>query len=275
MLNFEVAALSLGNRIVTISSQRVVKVGDYDVPTDLLHLTGCSEQIFESYGAAQFRRFREELNIRPGDTVLEIGCGVGRLAIPATHYLDSSGAYIGLDIIKASIDWCSAHITARYPAFQFFVEDVYSQIHNPGGSKRCADVVFPLPNRFVDKIFLSSVFTHMFPADVMHYLAEMNRVLKPDGAVLTTMFLLNDLTLASIAAKEALFSFSHSLPERPQCRFEYCDSLEGAIAYFEETYLHMLYASGFQLKKPIEYGQWSGVGASDSDGQDYIIFGKV
>jgi SAM-dependent methyltransferase len=260
---------------VSISSEQVVKVGDYEVPAELLRLTGCAEEIFESYGAAQFNRFREELNIQPGNTVLEIGCGVGRLAIPATHYLDSSGAYIGMDIIKPSIDWCSTHITARHPAFQFFAEDVYSQIHNPGGSKHCADVVFPLQDQFVDKIFLSSVFTHMFPADVTHYLGEMNRVLKPDGAVLTTMFLLNDLTLATIAAKKAIFSFDHSMPEWPQCRFQYPATPEGAIAYFEEKYLHMLYASGFQLKKPIEYGQWSGVGTGLTDGQDYVIFGKV
>ena len=127
----------------------------------------------------------------------------------------------------------------------------------------------------MDKIFLSSVFTHMFPADVMHYLAEMNRVLKPGGAVLTTMFLLNDLTLAAIAAKDAMFAFDHTLPECPQCRIQYPDAPEGAIAYFEHAYLQMLYASGFELKNPIEYGRWSGVGAHNADGQDYVIFGKV
>jgi ubiquinone/menaquinone biosynthesis C-methylase UbiE len=136
-------------------------------------------------------------------------------------------------------------------------------------------VVFPAPDQSVDKIFLSSIFTHMFPADVMHYLAEMNRVLKPGAAVLTTMFPLNDMSLESIAAKKALFSFHHSLPECPQCRFEYSDSLEGAIAYLEGTYLQMLHANGTELEKPIEYGQWSGTGARGSDGQDYVIFGKA
>jgi hypothetical protein len=109
---------------------------------------------------------------------------------------------------------------------------------------------------------------------VMQYLARMNWILKPAGLVLTTMFLLNDQTLTHVESNAAKVSFEHRLPSYEQCRFTDPDVPEGAVAYFEDSYLLMLHTSGFELKSPIQYGQWSGVGGSDADRQDYIIFGK-
>jgi tRNA G46 methylase TrmB len=123
-------------------------------------LKGCPAEIFESYGNAQSNLIRSELNLHPEDTVFEIGCGVGRLVIPASGVL-SRGFYLALDIIKPSIDLCSATITAPRPNFRFIFEDVNSPLHNPQGTKRVADVIFPVSCQSVDKIIPSSVFTHM------------------------------------------------------------------------------------------------------------------
>jgi SAM-dependent methyltransferase len=145
-----------------------------------------SRYLDRSQGAERQRKFTD------------CGCTTARGVIPATKYLSSAGKYTGLDIIRDSIAWCSQNITPVYPNFQFIYEDVHSQIHNPGGEKQAKDVRFPVAKGSVDKVFLSSLFTHMFPDDVPHYLREIHRVLKPTGVALSTMFLLNDRTLDSI-----------------------------------------------------------------------------
>ncbi len=259
----------------TLSDPKIetIKVDGYDVPVRLAALTGCPLGIFESYGNAQFQCLQKYLNIRPHDFVLEIGCGAGRLAIPATHVVNASGGYLGIDIIEDSIRWCSENITRRYPHFRFHFEDVRSQIHNPAGVKDPASTVIPLPDGSVDRLFLSSVFTHMFPNGVRNYLREFRRVLKPQGIALSTMFLLNEGSRKAIQDGKTPFTFPHRYEDPEYCWVQTLEHPEGAVAYDEADYIGMIRGSGMELCQSPVYGTWSGIGDSDRDGQDYVVFG--
>lgn len=49
--------------------------------------------------------------------VLDIGCGLGRVAIPLTSHLepsDESTRYEGIDVAADSIAWCDQHISPRF-----------------------------------------------------------------------------------------------------------------------------------------------------------------
>lgn len=62
-------------------------------------------------------------------------------------------------------------------------------------------------------MFLSSIFTHMVPSEVLHYLDEIVRVLKPRGRCLATFFLLNDETRPCIESGTPAIDFPHALGE--------------------------------------------------------------
>jgi ubiquinone/menaquinone biosynthesis C-methylase UbiE len=217
---------------------------------------------------------QQYLHIQQSDSVLEIGCGVGRLAISATRVIGPNGSYLGIDIIPDSINWCSANITARLPHFRFHFENVNSQIHNPSGSKDPAATRIPLPDESVDKIFLSSVFTHMFPPGVHNYLSEFRRVLNPSGIVLSTMFLLNTDSRKAIQNGAAPWKFAHEYRNSKVCWTDSLESPEGAVAYDENGYLEMIRSHGMDLVRPIVYGAWCGLGDAAADGQDYVVFGR-
>lgn len=118
--------------------------------------------------------------------MLDVGCGSGRMALPLTGYLNSEGRYAGFDISQKAIAWCQEHITSAHPNFQFEVSDIYNSLYNPKGKYQSLDFRFPYPDASFDVVFLTSVFTHMFPPDVEHYLDEISRVLKPGGRCLCT-----------------------------------------------------------------------------------------
>src|SRR3954454_3335822 len=61
-----------------------------------------------------------------------------------------------------------------------------------GTTAEGSEYVFPYPNATFDFVFLTSVFTHMLPTDMEHYVSEIVRVLKPNGRSLCTFLLLND-----------------------------------------------------------------------------------
>jgi SAM-dependent methyltransferase len=146
--------------------------------------------------------------LAPDHAVLEVGCGVGRAAIPLTAYLSEQGSYDGLDLMPVAIDWCRCTISPRFPRFRFHLADVKSDRYNPKGATPASRYAFPLPDDRFDFVFLGSVFTHMLPADVANYVREIVRVLKPGGRCVTSCFLIDDETRAGVAKGGTAFDFS-------------------------------------------------------------------
>jgi SAM-dependent methyltransferase len=193
--------------------------------------------------------------LQPGDAVLDVGCGSGRMALPLTGYLTPEGRYAGFDISRKAIAWCQENISKPHPNFEFEVADIQNALYNPKGKYQSLDFLFPYPDASFDVVFLTSVFTHMFPPDVEHYVDEIVRVLKPGGRCLTTFFLLNDESSALIAAGKGTHNFKY---ERAGYRTIHEKREEEAIA-FPESYIRDLYAKrGLDVQEPLRYGAWSG-----------------
>lgn len=213
---------------------------------------------------------------RLGDArdVIEIGCGVGRDAIPLTGILPRDGSYLGIDIIRPSIDWARRNISARAPHFRFEHFDVADRQHNPGGGGAMVTYRIPAEDRSADLVFLFSVFTHMFPGDVAHYLSEFARVLRPGGLVLASMFTMErELVpwLQSIGggglraltfAHEVEEGFFHNDPE----------VVPGATAYSLARVGRMAREAGLQ---PVRFvrGSWRKDGTGQVGGQDLVVLG--
>jgi SAM-dependent methyltransferase len=126
-------------------------------------------------------------SLRPGDRVLDIGCGPGRIAADLTRHLPR-GSYEGFDVVPESIAWCRRRITPRHPAFRFTLVDV----DNPRCGRAAAGFGFPYLDDDFDLAFAVSVFTHLRPTESEAYLREEARVLRPGGRLVSTFFLLNE-----------------------------------------------------------------------------------
>ena len=210
---------------------------------------------FKRIGEQYLRYFIDLGGLKPDQKVLDVGCGIGRMALRLVEYLDSRGAYEGFDVVPGGIAWCRKKITPRYANFHFQLADVYNGAYNPNGKHRAAEYRFPYPDERFDFSFLTSIFTHLLPPDVENYLFEISRTLKNGGRCMITFFLLNAESLALIDSKQSGPDF--------ECHFgNYRVSDRGipetAVAY-DETYILELYAKyGLDVVEPIHYGSWCG-----------------
>ena len=169
----------------------------FDIPIELMLKTGGGPDTFEVISDQHIRNLSSQHPITEGIRVLEIGCGIGRDAIPLAGLIGDSGSYVGTDIIRESIDWCTANITPKYPNVRFEWQDLSDSLHNPEGSKAAAELPLPAPDGSIDLVFAQSVFTHMLPAQFSHFLREARRVLAPGGTIYATCFRVDDAILAS------------------------------------------------------------------------------
>ena len=243
----------------------------YDIPVDLMELTGGGPGNFDLISKGHTDNLHRWVGLEAGHTVLEIGCGIGRDAIPLTEIL-TEGRYVGIDIIKRSIDWCKDNIARTNPHFGFYHYDVKDQLHNPGGTIKTTDIRIPLTAKSVDRVVLFSVFTHMFQADIEHYLREFKRVLKPSGLVYATTFLFTDEILEKARATNLTpfdLRFEHEI--NSNCRINTPSHPLGAVAYSVAAWDEMIAASGMRYAKPFLHGAWSGFYADPQDGQDVAI----
>jgi SAM-dependent methyltransferase len=209
-------------------------------------------ECFKTVGELMVRWFIELCDLKPNEKVLDVGCGIGRIAIPLTAYL-KDGSYEGFDIVPIGIEWCQKHITPKYPQFRFHLADIYNKLYFPEGRSSAAEYKFQYMSGCFDFVFLTSVFTHMVPEEVENYISEVSRVLKSGGRFFFTAFILNDEALEFLARGRSKRQFQHI----PNANYWVANPSmpEAAIAHQETFIRTKLDAYGLKIKRII-LGKW-------------------
>jgi ubiquinone/menaquinone biosynthesis C-methylase UbiE len=126
---------------------------------------------------ARERTFRERLlepaRLRPGESVLDVGCGTGTLAIAAKRRVGPAGSVYGIDASPAMI--ARASNKAKKAGAAVIFENGLAES-------------LPFPDARFD-VVLSTVMLHHLPRKARQQsVREMRRVLKPGGRLLAVDF---------------------------------------------------------------------------------------
>jgi SAM-dependent methyltransferase len=156
---------------------------------------------FKAQGQIMLAQLVTLAGLQPHEQVLDVGSGIGRVAVPLTQYLNKAGSYEGIDIVRTGVDWCQRKISRVHANFRFTHIDLKNDLYNLSTEQEAKGFVFPYTDNRFDVVFLFSVFTHMMPDDTANYLQQIARVMKPGGRCLATFFLLTAHLILSLTAQ--------------------------------------------------------------------------
>jgi SAM-dependent methyltransferase len=268
-------SLGYGRSAHVPARMKYLEYRGFRIPAHLVTLTGAGPESFEAIGMAHMAHYRRHIGLTPGMSVLEIGSGIGRDALQLADILGTAGRYCGVDVTPASIEWCRRNISARHPNFTFHHFDARHELYNPLGAHGTADFTLPLTDASVDRVFLGSVFTHLFEHELLHYMQEIARVLRRDGLAYATFFLYSPETIAAARRTDRTpfkLRFEHSYGEG--CYINDPANPTGAVAYTDDSMRRIIDASGLVLDRPFLKGWWSGAHEEADDGQEVAIVRK-
>jgi SAM-dependent methyltransferase len=206
---------------------------------------------FRATGDEFLGHFQTLAGLRAEDRVLEIGCGIGRMARVLVDVLRPPGSYDGFDIVAPGIKWCQAHYRETPAPFRFRHADLRNSSYNPGATDSAAEYRFPFDDDSFELVLATSLFTHLLADAADHYLAEATRVLAPGGRLFATWYLLQDARAESppppftrVAAGSPMVVSDPAVPE--------------ACVGFDEAWLRArLSVHGLALHTLVR-GNWSG-----------------
>ncbi len=261
-----------GNSLRMPPKMEMASFRDYKMPHHLVLLTGAGPETLDPIGKAHIERYQQYMGLDEDMTVLEIGCGIGRDAFQLFDIIGSDGCYIGMDVTRDSILWCQKNITVDHPNFEFHHFNIKHELYNPLGEKTSLDFSLPVEDHSVDRVFLGSVFTHLFEDEITHYMKEITRILKSDGMAYATFFLYSD-ELVESAKKTNLtpFGLRFEHPYGEGCYINDASYPTGAVAFTDEVMKRMIKNGGLKLEGDYLKGWWSGFHEEADDGQEVAI----
>jgi ubiquinone/menaquinone biosynthesis C-methylase UbiE len=213
------------------------------------------EEDYQAVNEEYMGYFVNFAGLQPFYRVLDVGCGIGVMAARLTKFLDSDGSYSGFDIVQLGVNWAQKHIGSRFPNFSFVHADIYNKHYNPKGKLSPGSFRFPYEDASFDFVFLKSVFTHLLPDSVPHYLREARRVLKPTGCCLATVFLLNDESTKLMREGRSSISLVHELDG---CRVVDPKFPESTVGIPDSLFQKWCKEAAMTIRSPIRYGSWCG-----------------
>ncbi len=108
------------------------------------------------------KRLLDYAGLRPGMSLVDIGCGSGRLAATLSDEIE----YLGTDVVQSLLDYARSKSPA---SFKF---------------RRHVAMSVPCRDASVDFICAFSVFTHLQHAETFIYLADATRALRTGGTLM-------------------------------------------------------------------------------------------
>ncbi len=209
---------------------------------------------FRAIGEQFLEHFRELGGLKRTDRVLDVGCGSGRMAAPLTVFLDPSrGSYEGFDVTESGLSWCRDAYRA-HPNFHFQRARIRSDIYAAPEGCEPTEYRFPYEDGGFDFVFLTSVFTHLLPDAVAHYLHGVYRVLRSGGACLATYYLIDVRSIRASHETPGAIKFQRFVPHQPVWVVD-PDRPEAVVAYEIDHVLKLYDRSGFG-RFEVSRGRW-------------------
>ncbi|HTR03216.1 MAG TPA: class I SAM-dependent methyltransferase [Thermoanaerobaculia bacterium] len=234
------------------SNERVEPRRPPTPPPELLAGVG-SGDYFE-IGERALALLEEHAGLRDTDRILDVGCGLGRLAWPLGDRLAGSGSYDGFDVARPYVNWCSGSLGLDPARFRFHHADVRTRLYNPQGKIEPADFRFPWPDRSFDLAIATSLFTHLLPDAAPRYLREIARTLDRGGRLFASFFLLDERARKALAGGTALQPLTSAVPDGLVAD---PDVPENAVGYDADWLLREIAGAGLEVRAS-HAGYWKG-----------------
>ena len=226
---------------------------------------------FQAVGSEFLGHFIRKGGLQKTSRVLDIGCGIGRMAVPLTQYLDfDKGSYCGIDPVAGGINWCQQKVSPAYSNFEFRHVDIAHNLYNPKGAIDGLELVLPYEGNQFDFIIMTSVVTHLPDEEVSAYLREVERLLAPGGRLFMTAFVVDKVAQENVSNKrDARLGFQRYdegpcwfVPELPPL----------AAVGFDDGFLDRALTGAGLTTITKSFGHWRGV--SSDHYQDLFVAEK-
>ena len=224
--------------------------------------------------ADQLARLLLANGLQADSSVLDAGCGYGRLAVGLLRSGDFAGSYLGFDILPRHIAWCNATIGRVSTRYTFKHLDLLNQRYNPTGLLDADVAEYPAADGSFDMCALFSVFTHLYRPTVEHYLNEIERVLRPGGVAVTSWLVFDDERLPEVVSDSAAYPLR--LEHADGSRYMLEEDPLRAIGFERDAVAAMAGKAGLEVAS-IELGYWAGgkIGVKPgAEFQDIVILTK-
>jgi SAM-dependent methyltransferase len=216
--------------------------------------------------------------IRRDSDVLEIGCGLGRVAFPLRYVLSQHGTYHGFEICRDKVEFLQQNFSTAYPNFHFHHDDIHNTCYNPIGTIRPEHYRFPYEDASFDLIYAASVFTHLLPAAAEQYMRESSRVLRPQGRCVFSFFLLDCYRPGQprpLGFNDPIFNVDHPYGDRSDdFAVSNPENPEDISAYRLGFVERVAAQAGLRLAQPPLPGLWSGSSPTWVGVQDVVVLIK-
>lgn len=222
---------------------------------------------FRAIGCAIAKSLIQTTGLKPGHAVLEIGSGIGRVALPLTQWLEPPGRYVGVEIVTQGVAWCNEHITALYANFEFLHADLQNDYYNPGGQGTTIDFRLPVEPGSFDLAVFASVFTHLDATDADAWLRHVALALRPGGRVWGTWFLMDEATIAACREGRSTLGLNY---EENGVFWQGPERSPAAVGFAPWKMQEMVERNGFNVEQR-DFGNWCERPHAGGGYQDLVV----